>query len=54
MLDLYDKIQDACEKIREQFSTPPKVGIVLGTGLGGIVDEIEIESTIEYLSLIHI
>ena len=49
MLDLYDKIQDAVGKIQQEFSATPKVGIILGTGLGGLVDEIEIEATIDSL-----
>lgn len=53
MLDLYDKIQDAVAKIKQEFSSVPKVGIILGTGLGGIVDEIEIESTIDYSEIPH-
>ena len=48
MLDLFDKIQAASAKIRSEFSTVPRVGIILGTGLGGIVEEIEVEATIEY------
>ena len=53
MLDLYDKIQDACEKIRGEFSKTPRVGIILGTGLGGIVEEIEVEATIDYGDIPH-
>ncbi|MGB7327689.1 MAG: purine-nucleoside phosphorylase [Rubripirellula sp.] len=53
MLDLYDKIQEAAASIRQQFSTVPKVGIILGTGLGNIVEEIEIEATIEYGDIPH-
>ncbi len=53
MLDLYDKIQDACEFIRKQFPTAPRAGIILGTGLGGLVGDIEIEATIEYGDIPH-
>ena len=31
----------------------PKVGIILGTGLGGIVEEIEIVATIDYADIPH-
>ena len=48
MLDLYDKIQDACAVIRSQFSQKPRVAIILGTGLGEIVGDIEVEATIDY------
>lgn len=53
MLDLHDKIQDACKKIRGASGTPPRVGIVLGTGLGDIVEEIEVEATIDYEDIPH-
>ncbi len=53
MLDLYDKIQDACSHIRSAFSKTPKVGIILGTGLGGLVEEIEVEATIDYGDIPH-
>ncbi|MDA8744651.1 purine-nucleoside phosphorylase [Rubripirellula amarantea] len=53
MLDLYDKIAEASAAIRKVFPTTPKVGIILGTGLGGIVDEIEISATIDYADIPH-
>ncbi len=53
MLDLYDKIQDACQHIRSKFDKTPKVGIILGTGLGNIVQELEVEATIEYGDIPH-
>lgn len=53
MLDLYDKIKEAAATIRGQFKSVPKVGIILGTGLGGIVEEIEIQASIEYGDIPH-
>ncbi|MGI9474365.1 MAG: purine-nucleoside phosphorylase [Rubripirellula sp.] len=53
MLDLYDKIQDACAMIRGAFSETPRAGIILGTGLGGIVDELEVEATLDYQDIPH-
>ncbi|MEM9643839.1 MAG: purine-nucleoside phosphorylase [Planctomycetota bacterium] len=53
MLDLHDKIQDAAAAIRSQFSSTPRVGIILGTGLGGLVGDIEIQATIEYGDIPH-
>jgi purine-nucleoside phosphorylase len=53
MLDLYDKIQDATKKIQKQFGAAPKVGIILGTGLGGLVDEIVVEAAMEYGDIPH-
>ncbi|MEM0926907.1 MAG: purine-nucleoside phosphorylase [Planctomycetota bacterium] len=53
MLDLFDKIKEASEAIRGKFDKRPVVAMVLGTGLGGLVGEIEIEATIEYGEIPH-
>jgi len=53
MLDLYDKIQEASTKIRREFSDKPRVGIILGTGLGDIVEELEVEATLDYKDIPH-
>jgi len=53
MLDLYDKIQDSKAAILAKWNFKPRVAIVLGTGLGGLVEDIEIEATIEYGDIPH-
>ena len=53
MLDLYDKIQDACRTISERFPSKPKVAIILGTGLGDLTEEIDVEVTIDYEDIPH-
>ena len=53
MLDLFDKINDAVEAIRQQWTETPRAGIILGTGLGGFVDEIEVEAAIDYSDIPH-
>ncbi|MGV3484889.1 MAG: purine-nucleoside phosphorylase [Planctomycetaceae bacterium] len=53
MLDLFDKIQDAKAAIRERWNRQPRVAIVLGTGLGGLVQDIELEASIEYGDIPH-
>lgn len=45
MLDL---IQQSTDYIEERTTISPKVGIVLGSGLGGLINEIEIEIAIPY------
>ncbi len=45
---LLSEIDKAAEFLRSQFTKQPKVGIILGTGLGGLVNEIKIEKSIEY------
>src|SRR6056297_2553177 len=53
MLDLYDKIEEAKATITAAWDRQPKVGIILGTGLGGLVEEIEVEATLEYGEIPH-
>jgi purine-nucleoside phosphorylase len=47
-MSLFDRIQEASGVVRQRTSLRPDVAIVLGTGLGGLADEIEIEATIPY------
>ncbi len=46
--DLFDRIQQAAAVVRGRCSFSPEVGIILGTGLGGLVKEIAAEATIPY------
>lgn len=47
-MDLYNKIQQTATFIQGKITGNPKVGIILGSGLGGLVDSIEKESVIPY------
>ncbi|MDX2249977.1 MAG: purine-nucleoside phosphorylase [Bacteroidia bacterium] len=44
---------EALEYIRKQYKETPEVGIILGTGLGGLVSEIKIEKAIAYNFIPH-
>jgi purine-nucleoside phosphorylase len=44
----WDKLQEAISYIQSQTEVKPVLGIVLGTGLGNLISEIEIEKEIEY------
>lgn len=46
--DLYDRVQEAAAVVRQRTSLVPEVAIILGTGLGGLVKEIQAETTIPY------
>lgn len=48
MLELHDQIETAVAAIRAQWDETPKVGIILGTGLGGLADQIESPVAIDY------
>ena len=41
-------IQEAVDYLKNKGFDAPEIGIVLGTGLGKLVDEIEKESTASY------
>jgi purine-nucleoside phosphorylase len=48
------EIQDAVDYIRHHYHGPtPEIGIVLGTGLGGLTNEIEIERELSYNFIPH-
>lgn len=53
MKALYDKIQETVTYIRSVTDFQPKYGIILGTGLSGLADEIEVVKTIKYSEIIH-
>ncbi len=50
---LYDKIQEAVAYIQRETTFEPEFGIILGTGLGGLVDEIAVEKVIPYDGIPH-
>ncbi len=53
MLELHDQIEAAAAAIQEKFHETPHAGIILGTGLGGLVEEMEIAATLDYESVPH-
>lgn len=53
MSNLMSMINETLEVIRKKTTDSYEVGIILGTGLGGLVSEIEIEHEIEYDDLPH-
>ena len=52
-ISLKEKIDEAVRKIREVTDSQPKIGIILGTGLGGVVDKISIKHKISYTEIPH-
>ncbi|MBI9071627.1 MAG: purine-nucleoside phosphorylase [Melioribacteraceae bacterium] len=51
MSELIKKIKETIEVIKQHTSETYEVGIVLGTGLGGLVKDIEIEHELDYSEL---
>lgn len=49
----WDQVQEAAAAIRGRWTGSPTVGIVLGTGLGALAEEIEAEARIPYPEIPH-
>jgi purine-nucleoside phosphorylase len=50
---MWDSIQESARYIRSKSEIKPELAIILGTGLGGLTDNIEIESEIHYRDIPH-
>ena len=50
-MSLFDKIQDTVSFIKEKINSQPATGIILGSGLGGLVDMIDKEVEIAYADI---
>lgn len=46
-------VNEAVEFIRSKTSSQPTIGIILGTGLGGLIRDIDVQTTIEYGDIPH-
>jgi len=53
MAELFDQIQEAVKEIRKTTPSKPKVGIILGTGLGALAHEITDQVVIPYDKIPH-
>ncbi|HEY3011606.1 MAG TPA: purine-nucleoside phosphorylase [Gemmatimonadales bacterium] len=45
---LFDRVQTAAEVVRKGAAPIPEIAIILGTGLGGLAQEIAVEASIPY------
>lgn len=48
MLHVAEQIEAAAQAVRSRWNIKPRVGIVLGSGLGGLAEEISIDAKIDY------
>ena len=48
-----ERIDEAVERIRSRTERRPEVGVVLGTGLGALIGDIEVDETIDYSEIPH-
>jgi purine-nucleoside phosphorylase len=49
----WNHVQEATQAVRTRWAGAPRVGIVLGTGLGALAEEIEAESILPYPEIPH-
>lgn len=47
-MNLYDRIQQTASYIKQQTDVQPTIGIILGSGLGGLVDAMQVSKEISY------
>ena len=45
---LFDQIQEAAATIRAKWAATPAIGIILGTGLGKLTEDIQSEAVFPY------
>jgi len=53
MLELHGQIEEVVAVIRRQWTKTPRAGVILGTGLGGLVEHVQVEATFDYDQLPH-
>ena len=53
MLELYDQVEAAAAAIGNEWAESPHAGVILGTGLGGLAEQIEVAAAIDYESIPH-
>lgn len=50
---MLEKIKETSEFLKSKIESIPQIGIILGTGLGGLANEIKIEYSISYKDIPH-
>ncbi len=53
MTDLRKQREEAVTFLRTRTAATPGIGIILGTGLGGLVDDIQVKTVIDYGDIPH-
>ena len=51
VMSLYDRVQAAAGVVRGKSALVPEIGIILGTGLGGLAREISVEAEVPYAEI---
>lgn len=46
-------MDEAAQAVRARYDRPPRVGLILGTGLGNLISEMEVQAAIPYQEIPH-
>ncbi|MBC8125249.1 MAG: purine-nucleoside phosphorylase [Candidatus Kapabacteria bacterium] len=52
-MQLFESIQESVSFIRSVTDSKPRIGVILGTGLGGLVGQVNVSATIPYDDIPH-
>lgn len=52
-IDILRQLEETVDFLNTQYSGKPTVGIVLGSGLGNFIDEMEVEKEVAYVDIPH-
>jgi len=50
---IYQKITEAVQMIKSRYSTQPEIGLILGSGLGSVADQVKDAVTVPYSEIPH-
>lgn len=53
MLEVHGQVEEAVKRIRERWDAKPRAGIILGTGLGSLVEHIKDQVVLDYDEIPH-
>lgn len=53
MLEVARQIAETAAVVRSRWTETPRAGVILGSGLGGFADEIDVDAAIDYADLPH-
>ena len=51
MSGIYEKLKRSLETVRSRTAMKPKVALILGSGLGGYAEELEVETSVNYADI---
>ena len=52
-MDMFEALSESVSAIRKYSPSTPAIGVILGTGLGGLVSKVDITTIIEYDDIPH-